>query len=338
MATSIPPHNVGELCEAMELMLDSDPSIAELTKIIKGPDFPTGGILMDGKKEITLAYETGRGSFRTRARWESEDLKHGQYQVIVTEIPYQVQKSKLIERIAELINNKKLPLLDDVRDESAEDIRLVLVPKSKNIQPEVLMESLFRSTELETKFSLNMNVLSNGLVPKVMNLKEVLRAWLDHQQNVLVRRSQHRLEKVLHRIEVLEGYLIVYLNIDKVIKIIREKDEPKIELMKAFKLSDVQAEAILNMRLRSLRKLEEMEIQGEHDSLSLERDELQKLIKSEARQWTKIKKQIGDIKKQFGQDTALGKRRTKPGGKAPANVVIDLDEVMMDPRHEGPRP
>ena len=328
MATSIPPHNVGELCEAMELMLDSDPSVAELTKIVKGPDFPTGGILMENKKDITAAYETGRGGFRLRAKWEKEELKHGQFQVIVTEIPYQVQKSKLIEKIAELINNKKLTMVDDVRDESAEDIRLVIVPKSKNIEPELMMETLFRSTELETRFPLNMNVLSNGLVPKVMNLKEVLRAWLDHQQDVLVRRSQYRLEKVLHRLEVLEGYLIVYLNIDKVIKIIRTKDEPKPELIKAFKLTEVQAEAILNMRLRSLRKLEEMEIQGEHDNLSAERDDLDKLIKSEARQWTKIKKQIGDIKKAFGEDTALGKRRTKAGKVPMAVDTAVLEEAL----------
>ena len=331
MATNIPPHNVDELCEAMEMMLDGDPSVAELTKIVKGPDFPTGGILMESKKDITAAYETGKGSFRVRAKWEIEELKRGTYQIIVTEIPYQVQKSKLVEKIAELINNKKLPMLDDVRDESAEDIRLVLVPKSQNVEAELLMEALFRNTELETKFSLNMNVLSDGLVPKVMNLKEVLRAWLDHQQVVLVRRSQHRLEKVLHRIEVLEGYLIVYLNIDKVIKIIREKDDPKAELMKVFKLSDVQAEAILNMRLRSLRKLEEMEIQGEHDNLSAERDELQKLIKSESRQWTKIKKQLAEIKKMFGAETKLGKRRTKIGKALDVVAVnINLEEMMIE--------
>jgi topoisomerase-4 subunit A len=328
MATSIPPHNVGELCDAMEAMLDGDPSIADLTKIIKGPDFPTGGVLMESKKDITAAYETGKGGFRIRARWEKEELKHGTYQIVVTEIPYQVQKSKLVERIAELINSKKVTLLDDVRDESAEDIRLVLVPKNKNIEAELLMEALFRSSELETRFPLNMNVLSDGLVPKVMNLKEVLRAWLDHQQVVLVRRSQHRLEKVLHRLEVLEGYLIVYLNIDKVIKIIRTKDEPKPELIKAFKLTEIQAEAILNMRLRSLRKLEEMEIQGEHDKLTAERDELEKLIKSEARQWTKIKKQIGEIKKAFGQDTALGKRRTKPGKTADLAAVEGRVEAL----------
>jgi topoisomerase IV subunit A len=336
MATNIPPHNVDELCEAMELMLESekDVSIAELTKIIKGPDFPTGGTLMESKRDITNAYETGKGGFRVRAKWETEDTGRGTYQIIVTEIPYQVQKSKLIETIAELINARKLPMLDDVRDESAEDIRLVLEPKSKNVEADLLMESLFRSTELETRFSLNMNVLSGGLVPKVMNIKDVLQEWLNHQQEVLVRRSSHRLEKVLYRLEVLEGYLIVYLNIDKVIKIIREKDDPKAELMKVFKLTDNQAEAILNMRLRSLRKLEEIEIKTEHDSLSEERDELQKLIKSEARQWSKIKKQISELRKMFGQDTKLGKRRTKIGKAAELAAVEErvenLNEVMVE--------
>jgi topoisomerase-4 subunit A len=332
MATNIPPHNVDELCEAMELMLNSekDVSISELTKIVKGPDFPTGGILMESKKDITNAYETGKGGFRVRAKWEQEDTGRGTYQIVVTEIPYQVQKSKLIETIAELINARKLMMVDDVRDESAEDIRLVIVPKSKNIDPELLMESLFRSTELETRFSMNMNVLSAGLVPKVMNLKEVLQAWLDHQQEVLVRRSAHRLDKVLHRIEVLEGYLIVYLNIDKVIKIIRTEDEPKPKLMKAFGLTDNQAEAILNMRLRSLRKLEEMEIKKEHSDLSDERDELQKLIKSEAKQWSKIKKQIGELRKMFGQDTALGKRRTKIGKAAEIAAVEGRVETLSE--------
>ncbi len=329
MATNIPPHNVDELCDAMLAMLESDVSISDLVKFVQGPDFPTGGTLVEDKKDIIAAYTTGKGSFRMRAKWKKEELKQAQYQIVITEIPYQVQKSKLIEKIAELINARKLPMLEDIRDESAEDIRVVLVPKSRNVEAELLMEALYRNTDLESRFSLNMNVLDGGVVPKVMNLKEVLQAWLDHQQEVLVRRSQHRLEKVLHRIEVLEGYLIVYLNIDKVIKIIREKDDPKAELMKAFKLSDVQAEAILNMRLRSLRKLEEMEIQGEHDSLSKERDDLGKLINSEARQWTQIKKQIKDIQKRFGKDTPLGKRRTKIG-KAPAPVSVDLQEVMIE--------
>jgi topoisomerase-4 subunit A len=329
MATNIPPHNVDELCEAMLALLEKDMTVDELVKFVKGPDFPTGALLMEDRKDVINAYKTGKGSFRVRAKWEREELKQAQYQIVITEIPYQVQKSKLIEKIADLINAKKLPMLEDVQDESAEDIRIVLTPKSRNVEAELLMEALYRNTDLESRFSLNMNVLDRGLVPKVMNLKDVLQAWLDHQQEVLVRRSQHRLEKVLHRLEVLEGYLIVYLNIDKVIKIIRTKDEPKAELIKAFKLTDIQAEAILNMRLRSLRKLEEMEIQGEHDSLSKERDDLEKLIKSEARQWTQIKKQIKDIQKLFGKDTVLGKRRTKIG-KSPAPVAVDISQAMIE--------
>ncbi|MGB4106224.1 MAG: DNA topoisomerase IV subunit A [Alphaproteobacteria bacterium] len=333
MATNIPPHNVAELCEAMELMLDSDKdiSVKELVKIVSGPDFPTGGTLVEEKKDIIAAYETGRGSFRVRAKWKVEELKRGTYQIVVTEIPYQVQKSKLVEKIADLINTKKIPMLDDVRDESAEDIRLVLVPKSQNVEAELLMEALFRNSDLETRFGLNMNVLEKGLVPRVMNLKEVLQAWLDHQQDVLVRRSHFRLGKIIHRLEVLEGYLKAYLDLDKVIKIIRTEDEPKPKLMKAFKLTDVQAEAILNMRLRSLRKLEEMEIKGEHKSLSEEKAELEKLVKSEAKQWSKIKKQIGEIKKTFGPDTPLGKRRTK-AGKAPAPMAVEELAEAMTPK------
>ncbi len=331
MATNIPPHNVAELCEAMEMMLEAegDISVKQLMKAVKGPDFPTGGVLVEDKAAVAQAYETGRGSFRCRAVWEKEEMKGGGYQVVVTEIPYQVQKSKLVEKLAELIQTKKVPLLDDVRDESAEDIRLVLIPKSRNVEPEILMEALFRASELETRFSLNMNVLDNGLVPKVMNLKEVLRAWLDHQQEVLVRRSQHRLEKVLHRLEVLAGYLIVYLNIDEVIKIIRFDDDPKAKLAKKFKLTEIQVEAILNLRLRRLHKLEEIEIRSEHDALSKERDELEKLIKSEARQWTRIKKQIAFLKEQFGPKTLLGKRRTKIG-KALEPMDVNLDDIMIE--------
>lgn len=330
MATSIPPHNVAELCGAMEVMLDNkDVSVAELVDIVGGPDFPTGGTLVEDKADIVSAYETGRGSFRVRAKWEKEDLKQGAYQLVVTEIPYQVQKSKLIEKIADLITTKKLPMLDDVRDESAEDIRLILVPKNRNVDPTLLMEALFRNTDLESRFSLNMNVLEDGLVPRVMNLKEVLQAWMNHQKEVLVRRSQHRLEKVIHRLEVLEGYLVVYLNIDEVIRIIRFEDDPKAELMKAFKLSEVQVEAILNLRLRRLHKLQEMEIRGEHDELTKERDDLEKLIKSDARQWTKVKKQIKELGKQFGEDTDLGARRTVLG-QPPAPITVDLDEAMIE--------
>lgn len=329
MATNIPPHNVAELCEAMELMLDQDDTTVEqICKIIKGPDFPTGGTLVEPKENILEAYKTGKGSFRLRAKWEVEEGKAGAWNIIVTEIPYQVQKSKLIEKIAELITSKKLAMLDDVRDESAEDIRLVLVPKTRNVAPELLMEALYRNCDLEIRFAMNMNVLDGGLVPKVMNVQEVLRAWLNHRQEVLVRRSNFRLEQVLHRLEVLAGYLIVYLNIDEVIRIIRESDEPKPELMKAFDLTEVQAEAILNMRLRSLRKLEEMELKREHNDLSKERDGLQALLKSEAKQWKEIRKQIGMIKELFGSHTALGARRTKIG-KAPSLVAIEQIEDAL---------
>ena len=329
MATSIPPHNVEELCDAMLGMLDNDLSVADIAKIVKGPDFPTGGTLVEDHADIVNAYEKGRGSFRVRAKWEKEDLGRGMYQIVVTEIPYQVQKSKLIEKIADLVMSKKLPMLDDVRDESAEDIRLILVPKSKNIEPELLMEALYRNCDLESRFSLNMNVLDNGTVPRVMNIKEVLQAWMNHQQEVLVRRSQHRLEKVLHRLEVLEGYLTVYMNIDEVIRIIRYEDDPKAELIKTFGLSEVQVEAVLNLRLRRLHKLEEMEIKGEHEKLSEERDGLEKLIKSEARQWTRIKKQISELKTKFGADTVLGARRTVIGD-VPAPIAVDLDEAMIE--------
>lgn len=329
MATNIPPHNVHELVEAMLLMLDKDASDDEIANCVKGPDFPTGGVLVENAETIREAYKTGKGSFRVRAKWEKEELKQGLYQIVVTEIPYQVQKSKLVERIADLINTRKIPLLEDVRDESAEDIRLVLVPKNRNVEPEILMEALFRDSDLENRFSLNMNVLDGGLVPKVMSIKEVLRAFLDHRQVVLVRSSRYRLEKVLHRLEILDGYMIVYLNIDEVIRIIREEDEPKPFMMDKFGLTDVQAEAVLNMRLRSLRKLEEMEIRKEHDALSAERDELEKLIGSEARQWTVIKKQLQIMGKDYGPETPLGKRRTEIGD-APDPVAIDLNEALIE--------
>ncbi|MCB9978886.1 MAG: DNA topoisomerase IV subunit A [Rhodospirillales bacterium] len=329
MATNIPPHNVAELCDAMDLMLAGDPSIEALAGIVRGPDFPTGGILMESRESIVESYRTGRGSFRLRARWEREEIKGGTYQIVVTEIPYQVQKSKLVERIAELIHERKIPLLEDVRDESAEDVRLVIVPKSRNVDPAVLMEALFRHTDLETRFGLNMNVLEAGRVPRVMNLKEILRSWLDHRKDVLVRRSMHRLGRVMNRIEVLDGYLIVYLNIDEVIRIIREEDEPKQELINAFGLNDVQAEAVLNMRLRNLRRLEEIELRREHDALSREREALEKLIKSQARQWTEIKKQVAALREMFGPKTALGKRRTEIGGP-PVALVVDLDEAMIE--------
>jgi topoisomerase IV subunit A len=311
MATNIPPHNAGELCAALVALIEN-PNVQEKTilKFVKGPDFPTGGIIIDDHATIAEAYKTGRGGFRVRARWTKEEGSRGAYEIVVTEIPYQVQKAKLIERIAELIEQKKVPLLDDVRDESAEDIRIVLVPKSRATDAELLMEQLFRQTDLESRFSLNMNVLDHGLVPRVMSLKEALQAFVDHRRDVLERRSTHRLAKIAARLEVLEGYLAVFLNLDKVIKIIRTEDEPKPKLMKAFGLSDMQAEAILNMRLRSLRKLEEMEIRGEHDNLSKEQKELKKLLGSEKLKSERLIEEVRGIDAKFGLKTKIGKRRT----------------------------
>src|SRR5579862_7087897 len=282
MATSVPPHNLGELCAAL-IALIQNPNIQDrsLLKFVKGPDFPTGGLLVEDQAAIAEAYKTGRGGFRLRARWEKEEGARGVYQIVVTEIPYQVQKAKLIERIAELLEQKKLPLLDDVHDESAEDIRLVLTPKNRAVDANLLMEQLFRSSDLEVRVPLNLNVLDKGQVPGVMSLKQALQAFIDHRHVVLERRSNFRLQKIAARLEVLEGYLAAYLNLDKVIKIIRTEDEPKPKLMKAFDLTENQAEAILNMRLRSLRKLEEMEIRGEHAELTKEQKELTRLLGSD---------------------------------------------------------
>ncbi|HXG77887.1 MAG TPA: DNA topoisomerase IV subunit A [Methyloceanibacter sp.] len=330
MATNIPPHNVGELCDAaLHLIKFPNATADKLVEMVPGPDFPTGGVIVDPRQDVVQAYKTGRGSFRLRARWTTEDTGRGTYQIVVTEIPYQIPKARLVARIAELIQLKKLPLLADVRDESAEDIRLVLEPKSRTVDPVLLMESLFKLTELEIRVPLNMNVLSRGQIPNVLSLRQVLREWLDHRQQVLLRRSKFRLAKIDHRLEVLGGYLIVYLNIDKVIKIIREKDEPKPALMKAFKLTEVQAEAILNMRLRALRKLEEMEIRREHDELTKERKELKALLGSEDKQWKRIADEIKSLKDQFGQKTALGKRRTT-FAEAPEGVDTDLAEAMIE--------
>ena len=328
MATSIPPHNAFELCEAaLHLIKYPNASAAKLTELVPGPDFPTGGIIVESKEAIAEAYATGRGGFRVRARWEREELPRGLWQIVVTEIPYQVQKSKLVEKLAELLVNKKLPLLEDVRDESSEDIRLVLVPKSKAVEPEHLMESLFRTSDLENRFSLNMNVLSAGQVPGVMSLREVLRAWLAHRQDVLVRRSNFRLEKIAKRLEVLEGYLVAYLNLDEVIRIIRYEDEPKRDLIKIFKLTDNQAEAILNMRLRSLRKLEEVEIRGEHKELTAEQKEIRSLLKSEDAQWARISDEIKEVKTKFGKTTPLGKRRTT-FADAPNVEFVPIDAMI----------
>ncbi len=330
MATNIPPHNVGELCDAaLHLIKFPNATADKLVSFVPGPDLPTGGIIVEPREQILEAYKTGRGSFRLRARWEKEDAGRGTYQVVVTEIPYQVPKSRLVARIAELLQAKKLPLLADVRDESAEDVRLVLEPKSRSVDPALLMESLFRLTELETRVSLNMNVLSGGKIPNVLGLRQVLLEWLDHRQEVLVRRSNFRLSKIDHRLEVLEGYLIVYLNLDRVIQIVREEEEPKPVLIKEFKLTDVQAEAILNMRLRALRKLEEMEIRREHDDLTKERKELKALLKSEDKQWKRIADEIKEIKDAFGPKTDLGRRRTT-FDEAPEDVADVLAEAMIE--------
>jgi len=331
MATSIPPHNLGELCAATIALIEN-PAIQDrsLLKFVKGPDFPTGGILVEDQASIAEAYKTGKGSFRVRARWEKEEGARGAWQIVVTEIPYQVQKSKLIERIAELLEQKKLPLLDDIHDESAEDIRIVLTPKSRTVDPDILMEQLFRASDLEARIPLNMNVLDKGLVPKVMSLKEVLAAFAAHRREVLERRSTFRLEKIAARLEVLEGYLAVFLNLDKVIKIIRTEDEPKPKLMKAFSLTEVQAEAILNMRLRALRKLEEMEIRREHDSLTKERKELTKLLGSEKLKSEKLIEELKEVDAKFGLKTQLGKRRTQIAKAAEVAEMAALAEHVEE--------
>ncbi|MEQ9517913.1 MAG: DNA topoisomerase IV subunit A, partial [Parvibaculum sp.] len=314
MATSIPPHNIGELCTAaLHLIKHPNATAAKMVEMVPGPDFPTGGVIVESKEAITEAYATGRGSFRLRARWEKEDTERGGWQIVVTEIPYQVQKAKLIEKIADLLMAKKLPLLDDVRDESAEDVRLVLVPKSRNVDAEHLMESLFRVSDLEVRIPLNLNVLSAGQVPGVMNLRDALKAWLDHRKVVLVRRSRFRLDKIERRLEILAGYLIAYLNLDEIIRIIREDDEPKKVMMKKFGLTDNQAEAILNMRLRALRKLEEIEIKKEHKDLTAEAKHLKSLLKSDDDQWSQISGEISVLKKTYGPKTALGRRRSDLG-------------------------
>ena len=328
MATSIPPHNAGELCDALlHLIHQPKATVAELLAHVKGPDFPTGGVLVEAADTIRSAYETGRGSFRVRARWETEKLKGGTFQVIVTEIPFQVPKARLIERIAELLADKKLALLADIRDESTEQVRIVLEPKSRNVDEAVLMESLYRQTELEARIALNMNVLDADSVPRVMDLKQVLRAFLDHRQVVLQRRSRHRLGVIVHRLEVLQGYLIVYLNIDAVIRILRTEDEPKPALIKRFKLTEVQADAILDMRLRNLRKLEEMKIRQEVDSLTEESEGLRKLLDSDKRQWKTIGAEITEIRKTFGGDTALGRRRTQLS-TPPVALVVPVEAFV----------
>ncbi|MFO1209659.1 MAG: DNA topoisomerase IV subunit A [Amaricoccus sp.] len=311
MATNIPPHNIDELCGAcLHLIQHPGASEEKLLDFVQGPDFPTGGVIVEPRAAIKEAYRTGRGSFRLRARWRVEDLGRGTWQVVVTEIPYQVQKGKLIERLAEIINAKKVPILADVRDESAEDLRIVLEPRARTVDANVMMEMLFRASDLETRFAMNMNVLIDGRTPQVSTLKEVLRAFLDHRREVLLRRSRFRLGKIDARLEVLGGLLVAYLNLDRVIQIIRTEDEPKPVLMAEFALSDVQAEAILNMRLRNLRRLEEMEIRQERDALTAERAELVALLDSEAAQWGRIADEIRAVRKAFGKDAPGGARRT----------------------------
>jgi topoisomerase IV subunit A len=330
MATSIPSHNAHELCDAaMHLIKHPDATVEKLVEFIPGPDFPTGGIIIDSRQSIIEAYKTGRGGFRTRAKWETEDLGRGGYQIVVTEIPFQVQKSRLIEKIAELLLARKLPLLEDVRDESAEDIRVVLVPKSRSVDPTIMMESMFKLTELESRFPLNMNVLSMGRIPKVMALNEVLKEWLDHLRDVLVRRSRFRLAAIDKRLEILGGLLVAYLNIDEVIKIIREEDEPKPVMMARWDLKDVQAEAILNMRLRALRKLEEFEIRKEFDELSKEKADIEALLASDDKQWQTVAWEIGEVKKKFAKATELGRRRTQ-FAEAPEADEQAIQQAMIE--------
>lgn len=335
MATEIPPHNVSELCDALRHLIQfPNAGIEKLVSLVPGPDFPTGGVLVEGREQVVEAYKTGKGSFRLRAKWHKEELRQGTWQIVVTEIPYRVQKSRLIEKMAELLLARKLPLLDDVNDHSADDIRIVITPKSRTVDPAVLMESLFRQTELETRIPLNMNVLDKDCVPQVMDLRAVLRSWLDHRQDVLIRRSKHQLTQIEARLEVLAGYLIAYLNLDKVIKIIRTEDEPKPVLMKTFKLTDNQAEAILNMRLRSLRKLEEMQIKGEQKELSTKQAELKKLLKDEALRWSYIDKDLVSLKEKFGKKTKLGARRTEisdppPELDVPVEATIERENITV---------
>ncbi len=329
MATNIPPHNVDELCAALlHLIKHPSATIEKLAELIPGPDFPTGGVLVEPRDSILEAYRTGRGGFRLRARWEREETGRGGYQIVVTEIPYQVQKAKLVEKIAELLTEKKLPLLGDVRDECAEAVRLVLEPKSRTVDPVLLMESLFRLTELEVRFGLNMNVLSAGQIPNVLSLRDVLKQWLEHRFEVLVRRSEYRLKKIEHRLEVLDGYLIAYLNIDEVIRIVRFEDDPKATLIARFALSEVQADAILNLRLKSLSKLEEVEIKAEHDKLSKERRELKQLLKSDDLQWERISDEVRATRERYSKKTQLGRRRTA-FADAP-EIDVDLDAALVE--------
>ena len=328
MATSIPPHNAGEICDALRhLIKHPKATVAKLVEFMPGPDFPTGGVLVEPRANIIEAYRGGRGSFRLRARWHTEDLGRGQYRIVVTEIPYQVHKARLVEKIAELLAVRKLAMLADVRDESAAELRVVLEPKSRTVEPAMLMESLFRQTELETRISLNMNVLDAGQTPRVMALDEVLRAFLDHRHAVLVRRTRHRLARIERRLEILSGYIIAFANLDEVIAIIRKEDAPKGVLMKRWGLTEVQADSILNMRLRTLRRLEEVAIGKELKEIEVERAALKKLLADEGKRWRAVADEIKAVKRRFGPDTELGRRRTELGGPPP-EVVIPLEAMV----------
>ena len=328
MATAIPPHNLDELCEALlHLIKYPNATIAKLVELVPGPDFPTGGVLAEAPESIREAYASGRGGFRLRARWQPEKLGHGQYQIVVTEIPYQVQKARVVEKIAEMLAARKLPLLADIRDESAAELRLVIEPKNRTVDPGMLMESLFRHTELEARAGLNMNVLDDASVPRVMGLREVLQAFLDHRHEVLVRRTKHRLGRLESRLEILNGYRIAYFNLDELIRIIREDDDPKPTMIKLWKLSDTQAEAILNMRLRTLRRLEEEGIANEIAALAKEQKDLKGLLRDNVRRWKAIAVEVAKIKKRFGKSTELGRRRTEIG-TAPTAVIVPLEAMI----------
>ncbi|MBX4335552.1 DNA topoisomerase IV subunit A [Bartonella raoultii] len=330
MATSIPPHNVAELCDAaLHLIAYPNANDGELNQFVLGPDFPTGGILIEPKKSIEESYRVGRGFFRLRSRWHKEVGNRGSYVIVVTEIPYQVQKSRLIEKTAELLLARRLPMLEDIQDESAEDIRIVLMPKNRSVDPELLMESLFKLTDFEVRFPLNLNVLSLGKIPNVLSLRETLQQWLQHRQEVLIRRSHYRLGEIDARLEILQGYLITYLNLDEVIQIVREEDEPKKELIKHFELTENQAEAILNMRLRSLRKLEEFEIRKEFDTLKAEKEKILNVLDSPKKQWKIISEEIIKVRTAFGPETFLGKRRTT-FEEAPQHDIDDIHQAMIE--------
>lgn len=329
MATSIPPHNLHELCDALTYLIDKpNAENNELLQFVKGPDFPTGGIIIEGQEAISHAYGTGRGSFRVRARWQKEELSHGLYQIIITEIPYQVQKSKLIEQIANLLRDKRIPLVGNLRDESTEEIRIVIEPKNRNCSPEVVMESLFKLSSLESRVQLNMNVLGADNIPKVMSLLEVLKEFLAHRQNIITKRSKYLISKIVARLEILEGLKIAYLNLDEIIRIVREEDEPKAELIKRFGLTENQAEAILNTRLRSLRKLEEEQIITEYEELKKKHKELLEIIENPKQLWKVVKNELKLLQKKFGLDTKIGARKTSFEESAPVAQIVDISAFI----------